>query len=102
MSKKSDVKAIGIDLGTSLTKLVGTDGKKMFKIPSLVGDPNPGWKGLGTDNSWINNLVLTADNGKKYFVGELARLQSEIKRPLAADGKMKSLKDAMIAIKAAL
>ena len=94
--------AIGIDLGTSLTKLVGDSGKKSFQIPSIVGDPNPGWKGLGTDKSWINNLVLTDDAGKKFFVGELARLQSEIKRPLAADGKMKSLKDAIIAIKAAL
>ncbi|MHA1558147.1 MAG: hypothetical protein ACTSPM_14605 [Candidatus Heimdallarchaeota archaeon] len=69
---KDDTMAIGIDLGTSLTKLVGPDGKKEVKIPSLVGDPNPGWKGLGTDKSWINNLVLTTDAGKKYFVGELA------------------------------
>ncbi|NHJ33312.1 MAG: ParM/StbA family protein [Asgard group archaeon] len=102
MSKKSDTMAIGIDLGTSITKLVGPEGKKVVKIPSLVGDPNPGWKGLGTDKSWINNLMLQTDDGKKYFVGELARLQSEIKRPLADKGKMKSLKDAIIAIKAAL
>jgi len=100
--KKEDTLAIGIDLGTSLIKLVGPDGKKTVKIPSLVGDPNPGWKGLGTDKSWLNNLVLQTDEGKKYFVGELARLQSEIKRPLAEKGKMKSLKDALIAIKAAL
>ena len=100
--KKEDTKAIGIDLGTSLTKLVGPGGKKIVKIPSLVGDPNPGWKGLGTDKTWLNNLVLQTDGGKKYFVGELARLQSEIKRPLAEKGKMKSLKDALIAIKAAL
>ncbi|MGC9778681.1 MAG: ParM/StbA family protein [Candidatus Heimdallarchaeota archaeon] len=102
MSKKKDTLAIGVDLGTSLTKLVGPAGKKIVKIPSLVGDPNPGWKGLGTDKSWINNLVLQTDDGKKYFVGELARLQSEIKRPLAESGKMKSMKDAIIAIKAAL
>ncbi|MBD3191395.1 MAG: hypothetical protein GF308_12165 [Candidatus Heimdallarchaeota archaeon] len=103
MSKK-DVKpiAVGIDLGTSLTKLVGKGGEKTLKIPSVLGDPNPGWKGLGTDKSWINNLVLTTETGSKYFVGELARLQSEIKRPLAEAGKMKSLKDAMIAIQAAL
>lgn len=102
-SKKTQTKpiAVGIDLGTSITKIVGSDAKQTVKIPSLVGDPNPGWKGLGTDKTWINNLVLE-DGGKKYFVGELARLQSEIKRPLAADGKMKSLKDAIIAIKAAL
>ena len=42
MSKKRDIKAIGIDLGTSITKLVGPGGKKIVKIPSLVGDPNPG------------------------------------------------------------
>jgi actin-like ATPase involved in cell morphogenesis len=102
LSKKSDTMAIGIDLGTSITKLVGPEGKKIIKIPSLVGDPNPGWKGLGTDKSWINNLMLQTDDGKKFFVGELARLQSEIKRPLADKGKMKSLKDAITAIKAAL
>ncbi|NHK30181.1 MAG: ParM/StbA family protein [Asgard group archaeon] len=100
--KKNDTMAIGVDLGTSLTKLVGPGGKKIVKIPSLVGDPNPGWKGLGIDKTWLNNLVLQTDDGKKYFVGELARLQSEIKRPLAEKGKMKSLKDAIIAIKAAL
>ncbi|MFW9922709.1 MAG: hypothetical protein ACFFDW_05385 [Candidatus Thorarchaeota archaeon] len=104
MSKKEkeETIAIGVDLGTSLTKLAGPNPKSAIKIPSIVGDPNPGWKGLGTDKTWINNLVLTTDDGKKFFVGELARLQSEIKRPLAADGKMKSLKDAIIAIKAAL
>jgi len=100
--KKEEQIAIGIDLGTSITKLVGPDGKKVIKIPSIIGDPNPGWKGLGTDNSWINNLVIVTDEGKKFFVGELARLQSEIKRPLAEKGKMKSMKDAIIAIKAAL
>ncbi|MHA1881409.1 MAG: hypothetical protein ACTSYG_13565 [Candidatus Heimdallarchaeota archaeon] len=101
-TSKTDTLAIGIDLGTSLTKLVGKNGQKIVKIPSLIGDPNPGWKGLGTDKSWINNLVLHTDEGRKFFVGELARLQSEIKRPLAEKGKMKSLKDAIIAIKAAL
>jgi actin-like ATPase involved in cell morphogenesis len=102
LSKKSDTIAIGVDLGTSLTKLVGPGGKKIVQVPSLVGDPNPGWKGLATDKSWINNLVIEDDKGRKYFIGELARLQSEIKRPLADKGKMKSLKDAIIAIKAAL
>ena len=101
-AKKEDSLAIGIDLGTSITKLVGPKGEKIVKVPSLVGDPNPGWKGLGTDKSWINNLVIQTDDGKKFFIGELARLQSEIKRPLAEKGKMKSLTDALIAIKAAL
>ncbi|MEA2071499.1 MAG: hypothetical protein U9O98_09440 [Asgard group archaeon] len=76
MAKKQDSKAIGIDLGTSLTKLVADAGKKQVRVPSLIGDPNPGWKGLGTDKSWVNNLMLTTESGKKYFVGELAILQS--------------------------
>jgi len=99
---KGAAEAIGIDLGTSIIKLVGPDGKKTAKIPSIIGDPNPGWKGLGLDKSWVNNLMLTTDDNKKFFIGELARLQSEIKRPLADKGKMKSLKDATIAIQAAL
>jgi actin-like ATPase involved in cell morphogenesis len=77
------------------------EGKKLFKIPSIIGDPNPGWTGMTLDKSLENNLVLE-ENGQTFFVGELARLQSEIKRPLASEGKMKSIKDAVLAIKAAL
>lgn len=95
------MKYAGMDLGTSTVK-VATDGnKKLFKIASVIGDVNEGWTGMSTDQSWVNNLVLE-QSGKEYFVGELARTQSEIKRPIASEGKMKSADDAFIALKSTL
>ncbi|MHA1188792.1 MAG: ParM/StbA family protein, partial [Candidatus Heimdallarchaeota archaeon] len=90
-----------MDLGTSTIKISSNNGQSLVKIPSIIGDPNPGWTGMTLDKSLENNLVLE-EGGQSFFVGELARLQSEIKRPLASEGKMKSIKDAVIAIKAAL
>ncbi|NHJ48854.1 MAG: ParM/StbA family protein [Asgard group archaeon] len=100
MSKKV-LRNVGIDLGTSTIKMSSKSGGTLIKIPSIIGDPNPGWTGMTLDKSLENNLVLE-EGGKSFFVGELARLQSEIRRPLASEGKMKSIKDAMMAIKAAL
>jgi actin-like ATPase involved in cell morphogenesis len=98
---KKVLRSVGIDLGTSTIKLSSKNGEALFKIPSIIGDPNPGWTGMTLDKSLENNLVLE-EGGQSFFVGELARLQSEIKRALASEGKMKSIKDAMMAIKAAL
>ncbi|MBN1329705.1 MAG: ParM/StbA family protein [Candidatus Heimdallarchaeota archaeon] len=100
MSKKV-LRSVGIDLGTSTIKMSSNNGESLIKIPSIIGDPNPGWTGMTLDKSLENNLVLE-EGGQTFFVGELARLQSEIKRPLASEGKMKSIKDAVMAIKAAL
>jgi len=98
---KKVLRSVGIDLGTSTIKMSSRDGEALIRIPSIIGDPNPGWTGMTLDKSLENNLVLE-EGGQTFFVGELARLQSEIKRPLASEGKMKSIKDAMMAIKAAL
>ncbi len=93
-------KPVGIDLGTSTIKL--SAGESLARIPSIIGEPNPGWTGMVTDKSWINNLVIDLGDDGEYYVGELARLQSEVKKPLASEGKMKSVKYTIIAIKAAL
>ncbi|MBD3189374.1 MAG: hypothetical protein GF308_01960 [Candidatus Heimdallarchaeota archaeon] len=100
MSKKV-IRSVGIDLGTSTIKMSSANGEDLVRIPSIIGDPNPGWTGMTLDKSLENNLVLE-EEGKSFFVGELARLQSEIKRALASEGKMKSIRDAAMAIKAAL
>ena len=100
MSLFSKVVAIGIDLGTSSIKI--SVGPKRFKLPSIIGEPNPGFKGLTRDKSWENNLIIELDSGEEYYVGELARLQSLVKIPLAREGRMKSAQDALIAVKAAL
>jgi len=98
---KKVLRSVWIDLGTSTIKMSSNNGESLIKIPSIIGDPNPGWTGMTLDKSLENNLVLE-ENGQTFFVGELARLQSEIKRQLASEGKMKSIKDAIMAIKAAL
>ncbi|MBY8999916.1 MAG: ParM/StbA family protein [Candidatus Heimdallarchaeota archaeon] len=91
--------AVGIDLGTSTIKL--TCGDLKYKIPSVIGTPNPGWTGMATDKSWLNNLIID-DDGIDVYIGELARLQSEIRKPLASEGKMKSVKNSVLALKAIL
>ena len=96
----SKIVTVGIDLGTSSVKI--SMGPRKLRFPSLIGEPNPGFRGITTDKSWENNLVIELDTGEEYYVGELARLQSLVKIPLAREGRMKSAKDAMIAIKAAL
>ena len=91
---------VGIDLGTSSIKI--STGPKKIRIPSIIGEPNPGFRGLVTDKSWENNLIIELEDGEEYYVGELARLQSLVKIPLAREGRMKSAQDALIAVKAAL
>jgi len=98
---KKVLRSVGIDLGTSTIKMSSNNGESLIKIPSIIGDPNPGWTGMTLDKTLETNLVLE-EGGQTFFVGELARLQSEIKRALASEGKMKSIKDAVMAIKAAL
>ncbi|MEA2071685.1 MAG: ParM/StbA family protein [Asgard group archaeon] len=100
MSKKV-MRNVGIDLGTSTIKMSSDNGKALIRLASIIGDPNPGWTGMTLDKTLENNLVLE-EGGQSFFIGELARLQSEIKRGLASEGKMKSIKDAVMAIKAAL
>ena len=90
---------VGIDLGTSTVKLAC--GETKFLIPSIIGEPNPGWEGMSLDSSLEHNLVVI-EGGTEWYVGELARTQSEVKLPLAAEGQMKSAENTFIALKAAL
>jgi len=100
MSPFAKIRTVGIDLGTSSIKI--SAGPRKLKFPSIIGEPNPGFRGITMDKSWENNLVIELENGEEYYVGELARLQSLVKIPLAREGRMKSAKDALIAVKAAL
>jgi len=93
-------KAVGVDLGTSTIK-ISSDGHR-YKIPSVIGTPNPGWSGMSSDKSWENNLVIEDSRGQEVYIGELARLQSEIRKPLASEGKMKSIDNSLLALKAVL
>ncbi|NVM52504.1 MAG: ParM/StbA family protein [Candidatus Helarchaeota archaeon] len=90
---------VGMDLGTSTIKICC--GSKKILIPSIIGEPNPGWTGMSLDKTLEHNLVLTEGNNE-WYVGELARLQSEVRLALASEGQMKSAEDTFIAVKAAL
>ncbi|MCE7741324.1 MAG: ParM/StbA family protein [Candidatus Heimdallarchaeota archaeon] len=92
--------AVGIDLGTSTIKLISEN--YQYRIPSLIGTPNPGWQGMSSDKSWLNNLIIEDSKGQEVYIGELARLQSEIRKPLASEGKMKSIDNSLLALKAIL
>lgn len=94
-----NVLPIGIDLGTSTIKIscLGTE----FMIPSVIGEINPGWQGGTIDTSLENNLILI-EGEEQWYVGELARTQSEVQRALASDGQMKSAEETFLALKAAL
>ncbi len=93
-------KAVGVDLGTSTIKLVSGGAK--YRIPSIIGSPNPGWSGMVQDKSWVNNLIIEDSKGNDVYIGELARLQSEIRKSLASEGKMKSIENSVLALKAIL
>ncbi|HME51859.1 MAG TPA: ParM/StbA family protein [Candidatus Lokiarchaeia archaeon] len=95
------LKFAGMDLGTSTLKTSFENGTKKYKMISMLGDVNEGWTGMSVDKSWINNLVIKHED-KEYFVGELARTQSEIKYALVSEGRMKSAENAFIALKSSL
>lgn len=90
---------VGIDLGTSTIKI--SCGTTKILIPSIIGEPNPGWTGMSADKALEHNLVLI-EGTSEWYVGELARLQSEVRLALASEGQMKSAEDTFIAVKAAL
>ncbi len=96
----NDIIPLGVDLGTSTIKV--SYRTKKYKLTSIIGEPNPGFRGVSPDTSWENNLVIVLEDGREYYIGELARLQSLMKYPLAREGRMKSPEDAQIAIKAAI
>ncbi len=91
--------AIGADLGTSTLK-ISFNGKKIL-VPSIIGETNPGWQGGTLDKSLEKNLVVI-DGQDQWYVGELARLQSEVKRGLVSEGQMKSAEETFIALRAVL
>jgi len=89
---------IGIDIGGYL-KFTCDDQKVAF--PSIIGAPLEGWEGFATDKSWINNLVLI-DEKKEYYIGELARLQSDIKHFIMDQGRLDKIDDVFKLIKAGI
>lgn len=95
----------GIDFGSSLIK--ATSGGADFVNTSMVGEFNEGWSGSGGDPSWDNNVCIQVgidEQGQVYkqYFGELARLQSEVKRVLTKNGMIVEITDVDLAVKVAL
>ncbi|MHA1291739.1 MAG: hypothetical protein ACTSQJ_03610 [Promethearchaeota archaeon] len=91
--------AIGIDIGGEIKFSCG-DIK--MAIPNVIGSSDPiGFGELTADKSWQNNLILN-DGGNEYYIGELARTQSEIKRFILDQGTLTKIDDIFLLIKAVL
>ncbi len=90
--------AVGIDIGGSV-KLACDEVK--YNIPSIIGAPNPGWSGMSPNKEFSENLVLI-DEGREYYIGELARLQSELRSVLVEKGHIDNLDDVSRILKAIL
>ena len=89
---------IGLDIGGSV-KL--TSGEQKYDIPSIIGAPNPGWSGISPNKEWAENLIFIEED-TEWYIGELARLQSELKRLLVEKGRIENLDDVFRIIKAVL
>jgi len=89
---------VGIDIGGNVKVACGED---KFLIPSIIGNPNPGWSGISAKKEWIDNLILV-EEGQNYYIGELARMQSELKRLIVEKGRVEHLDDVFKIIKAVL
>jgi hypothetical protein len=95
----------GIDFGSALIK-ASSNGAD-FVNASMIGEFNEGWSGSGGDPSWDNNACVQVgidEQGQVYkqFFGELARLQSEVKRLLTKNGMIADVADVELAVKVAL
>lgn len=100
MNKMEKTFSAGTDLGTSSVKFFGANERK-FRLPSIIGKPNPGFSGATVDESWEQNLNIQMD-GENWYVGKLAQLQSTLKFSLASEGRMKNFQNARIALISAL
>ncbi|MFX0140316.1 MAG: hypothetical protein ACFFDN_42140 [Candidatus Hodarchaeota archaeon] len=89
---------IGIDIGGNIKISCG---EEKFSIPSIIGNPNPGWIGISAKKDLKDNLILF-EEGQSFYIGELARLQSEIKSLIVEKGKVEKLNDVFRLIKGVL
>nr|MDO8113915.1 hypothetical protein [Candidatus Sigynarchaeota archaeon] len=95
----------GIDFGSALIK--ATSGGADFVNAAMIGEFNEGWSGMGADASWDTNACVHVgidQQGQVYkqFFGELARMQSEVKRVLTKNGMIADIADVELAVKVAL
>jgi hypothetical protein len=93
-----EIITIGIDIGGYI-KFSRKD--KKIAIPNVIGSRTSGWSGLASDESWINNLVLIQDE-TEFFIGELARSQSDVKHFIMDQGRLDKIDEVFKLIKAVL
>ena len=87
--------AIGIDIGGEIKFSCGN---LRIVIPNVIGSAeSKGWGEITADKSWINNLILI-ENDEEYYIGELARTQSEIKHYIVDQGNLRKIDEYNILI----
>ncbi|MGV9204742.1 MAG: hypothetical protein ACOC44_12085 [Promethearchaeia archaeon] len=90
---------IGVDIGSEIK--FSSQGKQI-SIPNVIGSSDPiGFGELTSDKSWENNLILI-DNEEEFYIGELARTQSEIKQFILDQGNLEKIDEIFQIIKAIL
>jgi len=89
---------IGIDIGGYIKFSCS---EQHIAIPNVIGVPNPGWTGLGSDTSWLNNLVLLEED-EEYYIGDLARLQSGVKHFIMDQGRLDKIDEVFRIIKSVI
>jgi len=90
---------VGIDLGTHSVKLYSA--KRAYFVPSLIGDRSERAVVQTQDKTLPGNLVLL-NKTHEYCLGEMVRRGSEVGRPIVTGGRIVSVEDALLAIKAIL
>ncbi|MFO8020296.1 MAG: ParM/StbA family protein [Promethearchaeia archaeon] len=90
---------IGIDIGSEIKF---SSKEKQFRIPNVIGSSDPiGFGELTSDKSWENNLILI-ENEEEFYIGELARTQSEIKQFILDQGNLEKIDEIFQIIKSIL
>ena len=90
---------IGIDIGSEIKFSCQ---EKQIAISNVIGSSDPiGFGELTSDKSWENNLILF-DEEEEFYIGELARTQSEIKQFILDQGNLEKIDEIFLIIKAIL
>ncbi|MFW6028883.1 MAG: hypothetical protein ACOCRO_01375 [Halanaerobiales bacterium] len=89
-----NVRNIGIDVGFGFTKAVND--KMQYLFPSIVGEArNIRYRSGMSSKKLLNNLVVEYKNDR-YFVGELAKRQSEFTQSTLSDKRVNNLENEIL------
>jgi hypothetical protein len=100
LKQLEEIIPLGIDFGSNTIKAAAKEGQYVILLPSIIGDRNPGFSGLISDQTLEKNLVILDEDGKERYFGELARLQSPVQRQIIVDRNFQDFQLILSAMKA--